>query len=192
MQRLDQAKRLAITQAAAELFSRKPFHEVRLEDIAEAARVGKGTLYISFKNKDDLYGSLVVEGFEGLLTRVNAVTESETGSAWQTFEHVVREFVGWAKTFPHVFALMPAGEQRKPIPGLREKRRELAKIIETIIRRGVRRGELEDPRPDMTANFVIACVRAAIRFGPADIGEEAIGNHILRIIGGGIQVRRKS
>ncbi len=80
---------------------------------------------------------------------------------------------------------MRPGQERQPIPGLRDKRKELAKLIETVIRRGVRRGELEDPRPDLTANFIPSCVRAALRFGPADVGTEALTNHILRIIGGG-------
>lgn len=191
MQRPDEAKRTAILKAAAELFARRPFHEVRLEDIAEQAHVGKGTLYIYFKGKDDLYGSLVLEGFNQLLDRVTRAAQAETGSAWETFELIVRELVNWAKRFPHVFALMRPGQERKPISGLRDKRRELAKLLESVIRRGIRDGELDDPRPDLTANFIPSCVRAALRFGPSDIGAEALSNHILRLVGGGILVKRR-
>jgi AcrR family transcriptional regulator len=48
----DENKRRLIVQTAVRLFSELPFHKVRLDDVAEAAGVGKGTVYIYFKNKD--------------------------------------------------------------------------------------------------------------------------------------------
>src|SRR4051812_3903388 len=98
MQRPDEAKRRAIIDAAAELFASRPFHEVRLDDVAEAASVGKGTLYIYFKNKDDLYGSLILEGFTKLVERLREQIESapESQTAWQSLTTIVRELVGWA------------------------------------------------------------------------------------------------
>lgn len=190
MQRPDEAKRQAITDAAAALFAQRPFHEVRLDDVAEAAHVGKGTLYVYFKSKEDLYGSLVVEGFSELIDSLRGHAESGRGSAWEALERIVRDLVAWAKRFPHVFELMRSGREFGARPELRAKRRELTKLIEATIRRGVRDGEFIDPRPDLTSQFIPSCVRGALRFGPADIGQAALSSHILRMIGGGI-LRRK-
>lgn len=52
MQVQDEEKRLKILTAAAELFAAQPFHKVCLSDVAEAAAVGKGTLYTYFNNND--------------------------------------------------------------------------------------------------------------------------------------------
>src|SRR5262245_18615534 len=41
--------------AAARLFGTQRFHEVRMEDIAAEAAVGKGTIYRYFSDKDELY-----------------------------------------------------------------------------------------------------------------------------------------
>lgn len=41
-----------ILDVAADLFANKPFHEVKLEDIAARARVGKGTLYLYWSSKE--------------------------------------------------------------------------------------------------------------------------------------------
>src|SRR4051812_13319197 len=57
MQRPDEKKRAQIVATAARLFATRPYHKVRLEDIATDARIGKGTLYIYFDNKEDLYFS---------------------------------------------------------------------------------------------------------------------------------------
>src|SRR5271170_3536141 len=66
----DENKRRLIVQTAVKLFSEKPFHQVRLDDVAEAAGVGKGTVYIYFKNKEELYYSLIYEGFAEMVDRL--------------------------------------------------------------------------------------------------------------------------
>src|SRR5450755_2194892 len=68
----DENKRKLIVQTAIRLFSEQPFHRVRLDDVAEAAGVGKGTVYIYFKNKEELYYSLVYEGLAELVERCRA------------------------------------------------------------------------------------------------------------------------
>src|SRR5271156_6007247 len=45
--------------AAVELFGRRRFHEVRMEDIAAEAEVGKGTIYRYFADKEELYLALL-------------------------------------------------------------------------------------------------------------------------------------
>lgn len=191
MQRPDEAKRHAIMDAAASLFASRPYHEVRIEDVAEAAHVGKGTLYVYFKSKDDLYGALVYEAFAQLVERLRHRAEdaTDTQDTWRTLEAVVRELVLWAKQFPDFFHLMRAEESDRNRPRLREKRRELGRLIEQIIRRGVRAGQIDDPRPALTAQFVPACVRTAIRHGPSGLDTEEIVAHILRVLGGGIDRR---
>ena len=59
MQRPNEIKRQAILKAARTAFTRRPFHEVKLDDVATAARVGKGTIYVYFPSKDQLYLELV-------------------------------------------------------------------------------------------------------------------------------------
>jgi AcrR family transcriptional regulator len=187
MQKPDEAKRRTIMETAAELFCERAFHEVRLDEVAERARVGKGTLYVYFRSKDDLYATLITEGFTELLDRIRAAAESERDSAWESLALIVRQYVAWAKRYPHIFELLRPGHEHPSAPGLRQRRREVAKLIEATLRRGIRQGEIEDPRPDITAQFIPSCVRGALRFGPADIGEQALSNQILRVIGRGIQ-----
>lgn len=55
LQRKNPQKRIAVLKAAQEHFSEKSFHDVKLEEIAESAGVGKGTIYTYFKSKDELF-----------------------------------------------------------------------------------------------------------------------------------------
>ena len=55
------AKRVRILRAAIRIFSQKGFFNSKVSDIARAAGVADGTIYLYFKNKDDLLISLFEE-----------------------------------------------------------------------------------------------------------------------------------
>ena len=59
-------RREAILAAAAELFGRRPYHEVQVDDVAKLAGVGKATLYRYFPSKEELY----LHSFDGVLARL--------------------------------------------------------------------------------------------------------------------------
>jgi AcrR family transcriptional regulator len=48
-------KRAAILDAARAVFSRKGYSDAAVEDVAEEAHIAKGTLYLYFKSKEELY-----------------------------------------------------------------------------------------------------------------------------------------
>ena len=55
-----------IQEAAKDLFLKKGYQGSTIEEIAELAELSKGTIYLYFKNKDDLYVSLLLSGIEKL------------------------------------------------------------------------------------------------------------------------------
>lgn len=70
MRTAESAKPQRIIDAAIQLFAERPYHEVRMDDIAERAKVAKGTLYLHFKDKEALYQALMLEGLKGLAARL--------------------------------------------------------------------------------------------------------------------------
>ncbi len=58
------AKRAEIIAGATEVFSRKGFQGASVDDIAEAAGVSKGTVYLYFDNKEDVFFA-TFQSFEG-------------------------------------------------------------------------------------------------------------------------------
>ena len=64
--------------AASRLFATSRFHEVRMEDIAAEAEVGKGTLYRYFMDKDELYFALLTRASRQFLCRLEqSVAQAE-------------------------------------------------------------------------------------------------------------------
>ncbi len=56
--------RLDILLAAEQIFARNGFHLTTMDEVAEACGWSKGTLYIHFKNKEDLFFSVISEKLE--------------------------------------------------------------------------------------------------------------------------------
>lgn len=55
-----------ILQSAIDTFSRYGFDKTRMEDVAEAAKLAKGTLYLYFKSKEDLFYAICETGLDKL------------------------------------------------------------------------------------------------------------------------------
>lgn len=70
------AKRERILQAAIRIFSQKGFFNSRVSEIARAAGVADGTIYLYFKNKDDLLISLFEEKMGEVVADVKARVEA--------------------------------------------------------------------------------------------------------------------
>src|SRR5262249_21166542 len=58
------ARREEILAAAARIFAQKGFEATTLEEIAEKAEFGKGTLYLYFENKEHLFFSILDDGVQ--------------------------------------------------------------------------------------------------------------------------------
>lgn len=183
MQRLDEQKRAGITAAAVKLFATRPFHKVRLDDIASAAKVGKGTLYLYFKSKDDLYISIVYESFAPVLRHLREELTGQNESAWESLRRIVAAMSHFAVSNPNLYELMrsvPLDRQRA------DQRKVLTELLEQTIRRGVRAGEMCDPHPELTATFIPSMFRAAMHFGPKELSEDVLTNQILRLLKQGL------
>ena len=63
-------KRELISRAAIEVFAEKGFHQARVSDVAARAGVADGTIYLYFKNKEDLLLSIFEDSMEILLKGV--------------------------------------------------------------------------------------------------------------------------
>jgi len=72
-EREKERRRQQIIVAAKRVFSEKGFNKATMEDIAKEAELSPGTLYLYFKNKEELYASLSLRILQYLHIRVSHV-----------------------------------------------------------------------------------------------------------------------
>ena len=71
-----EAKRSAILAAARAVLVKREYDEVLVADIARKAGVAKGTIFLYYKNKDELYRAVFRSLFEDLGVKLDAVEKS--------------------------------------------------------------------------------------------------------------------
>ncbi len=72
-QREKELRRDQIINAARKVFSSKGYNTATMEEIADQAELSPGTLYLYFKNKEELHTSLSIEILEHLTRKVKKV-----------------------------------------------------------------------------------------------------------------------
>ena len=70
-------KRDRILKAAIKVFAKNGFYATRVSEIAKAAGVADGTIYLYFKNKDDVLITIFEDGIQQLLAILREVAAAE-------------------------------------------------------------------------------------------------------------------
>lgn len=165
-----EAKRRRILAAAEELFAKRRFHEITLDDVIRVAGVGKGTVYAHFKDKDDLFFHVATQGFDELCALLGKTVSKEESfekqirSACAAISAFFRERRPWLRMIQSEDMRITSGEGRMRTLWI-EKRKRMVSVVAEIIRKGVEEGAVRgDVEPDVLANFLFGILRTRARF----------------------------
>ena len=88
-----EAKKLDIIQAAMKVFAQKGFANTKMIDVAEVAKIGKGTIYEYFKSKDEIFEYVFTHYMESMETVVAKAIFKLTDPV----EKIRTIFLSWAE-----------------------------------------------------------------------------------------------
>jgi len=174
-------KEEAILEAAARVFSGKPFHEVLIDEVAAEAGVGKGTIYRYFPTKDDLYFAAILHGFDELSATL-ALTLSRESSPRRRLERIAREVLTFSRNRPDLYVLLHRDERRflEREEELQKRREALSRLVQEVILEGIRRREFRGIDARVGGELFRGMIRAANRLG---VGEETVDALVAEIVG---------
>jgi AcrR family transcriptional regulator len=159
--RRKEARPNEILQAALPEFTAKGFAATRLDDIARRARISKGTIYLYFANKEELFKALLRQSVAHYTEDMIMLIETFPGSMedflrgpFRAFQqkvftsearHLTRLFIAESQTFPDLteFYFREVVE-----PGMA--------MLHRIVARGVANGEFRPAALDMFPQAFIA------------------------------------
>lgn len=87
-------RRQAILDAALDIFAAEGFAAARLDEVAERAGVAKGTIYLSFKDKEDLFEQILVSAIAPILAQAAALSARQD----LTFDEVLAQLFSYFQT----------------------------------------------------------------------------------------------
>lgn len=161
-------RRTEIMAAAERLFTSRRFHEITLDDVANEARVGKGTIYRYFRDKDDLFFRTATRGFEELCELLAAVP-ADLPFPEQLLQACAQVSAFFAAR-REWFRMMQSEDARMPLcrDELRrhwfDGRRRLTAAMERILARGMDEGAIRrDVLPEVLATLLLGMLRTRAR-----------------------------
>jgi AcrR family transcriptional regulator len=179
---LDQADK--ILSAATRLFGSHRFHEVRMEDIAAEAEVGKGTLYRYFADKEELYRAMLGRSADRWMARVQEIVAGP-GTARERLEALVAGAIEHFDAEPHLLELIQRAEVMAE-SGAEFPWQEPREVVPRVVRRlwdeAAEEGAFSVRDPEVAVWVLLGGLRAVIRFGdrprPHDLARRIVDNFL--------------
>lgn len=149
-----------ILAAALESFAARGFAATRLADVAARAGISKGTLYLYFKNKEELFEAVVRATLLPNIERVEALAATFEGPSGRLLERLLLTLAGVVSSQVGAIPKLVIAEAGN-FPDLArfyldEVVRRGLRLIAMILRRGIERGEFRPVDVDHTVFCVIA------------------------------------
>jgi TetR/AcrR family fatty acid metabolism transcriptional regulator len=137
-----------ILKAAEKIFARKGFYLTTVEDIAKKAGIGKGTIYLYFHNKRDLFFSVLENKLDLLLKKIKkGIEEGKTASdKIKLAIEVHLKFLEENGDFFKIMQGFPEGLKRelgeRLKGGLIERQSYYIEVIDKLIQEAIDKGEI--------------------------------------------------
>jgi AcrR family transcriptional regulator len=175
-----QARREAILAAALDEFTERGFASTRMDDVARRAGVGKGTIYLHFKDKEALFQQLVITMLGPIVAQVQGLPDKDV-PVRAVLERLSALFVEeiYATKRRQVLRLIMAEGPRFPQLAefyYRHVVEPASGVLRRLLERANARDELRDPRLAEFPQLVIAPGLVGIiwstlfdRFAPLDM-----------------------
>ena len=164
-------KRHEIFHEVVKIFSKKGFHETSMREIADAAGLGKSTLYDYFKTKDDI----LIYFFENQLNNITQEAQKiglKNLPADKRLRQIMEKYIDNMQANKSLFLKLSQESQRLKIESreqIQEKRYAYQDLVKALIEEGVREGVYRKVNSLLAARLLISGLSSVI-FGSRSTG----------------------
>lgn len=135
-------RRKEIFHASVHLFLSKGFNETSMREIAEAAQIGKTTLYDYFLSKDDILLSVVEDEMQRLTERAQEIASQNIGGL-EKLRRMMFAYMEYLATNEDFYMKLSSQVQRlaqESLERIQRKRHALQDVLRGIIDEGIQEG----------------------------------------------------
>lgn len=146
-------------QAALEVFGERGLSASRLEDIAKRAGLSKGTIYLYFPNKEELFREMVRHTVVSQIEQREQLIGATTGTPTELLVVFMRDYWKFIRSaqFAPLFRLIHAEIQNFPDLAAFYAREVVSRghrLMASIIARGIDAGEFRELDPTIAARML--------------------------------------
>lgn len=138
-----------IIHASRKVFAEKGFHNAKMEDIADEAGVGKGTIYDYFSSKKELFETMIKEmatGFKALIQE-NISEDMDFDEKLKALARVKFEIIKNHKDIENLVFKNFSNFDESLMGWLEKIRNEMLEYFEGVMQEGIDSGRIKDINP---------------------------------------------
>ena len=161
-------RRATILEAACRAFARCGYDGTSVETIAAEAHIAKGTVYLYYKSKEDIYHAAVTHGLQGLHADTERALTLDC-SCREKIEQFIRlrfEYMERNHDFYRIY-VSEFGDARSRPSKVQEKMREMSlqqtRLLESVIAEAIAKGEIRPMPVGMTARAIYDVTRGLLQ-----------------------------
>ncbi len=160
-------KRERMLEVAAELFSKKNYHEVMMDDVARLTDVAKGTVYNYFSSKEELYFTIMSSklGHLNLSLKTRIASEISVIDSLHIYTIQLYMFMMKYQNFFLMYQKEYLNAKNEFCDELRSMNEELKSILSNVIYKGKRENHFRDVEENFAVQLVLGSIFGAVQRG---------------------------
>ena len=187
-----EARHTVILDAALQVFGQYGYRRTSMDDIAREAGIGKGTIYLSFASKEEVFQALS----QRLAQRMLADAEAASRRPGTTADKLAAMHAAWFGTYadtirrsPHAAELLDA-KHHLSADLVADSASRYKRLVRDVLAEAVAAGELDLEPAGLTAataaELLIASARGLQSSAPSPAGYRRYLNALVRVMVAGL------
>ncbi|GAB4313154.1 MAG: TetR/AcrR family transcriptional regulator [Methanobacteriaceae archaeon] len=158
-QREKQMRRRNIIQSAEKLFYKKGYENVTMNDIAQETELARSTLYLYFKNKEEIYLAIVLQGSE-ILKEILTKNYEEGQNGIEKIKLLTKAFIKFYNEYPvyylsRFYYQVPFDQKYAKMDDLNKIRTESFALVVKAFQDGIDDGTLQPKQDPVKSAFIL-------------------------------------
>lgn len=183
-----------IIKIATKLFSEKSFHDVKMDDIAEELGIAKGTIYLYFKSKEQLYLTILEDSYESIESLLEKEIAKEDPATLKLKKILTIIFSFYRRNLD-VLKILSRDEThliKEHFEFTELWRIRRLKLYEKILEKGIKEGSFNSQNTKLTSLIIFGLVRSVMFFYTSEKDSSIIAEEVYNVISNGILSNKSS
>jgi AcrR family transcriptional regulator len=150
-----------LIEVARQLFAEKGKKEVTMNDIAEASKKGRRTLYTYFNNKEEIYRAVIDKELDTIIERLNVVSAQKTEPDVKLTNHIITHLDAVKDVVNRNGSLR--ADFFHDIYEVERKRRKIdvveIELLKSIIAEGIEKGSFKRMDPNLSSIIIFYAIK---------------------------------
>lgn len=188
--------RTGIIKSAIKLFLQKGFFNTTVDEIARSAKIAKGTVYLYFKDKSEIYIEIIKEQLNSAHEDLMEI-KSENLNSTEKLRKIAEKWLCHSVDLHRLFPVLNTDNVNQALRIMKGIKIKVFPIINSIItevkamiEQGIKNGEFRDVDPQVAALYFLNIIRTPFLLKIFSAKKTVCGDEVIELFFDGLNKKR--